>query len=234
MVDRRQRVSGFRHRAVVFDLFGTLVTYPPGAQHVRSMAARIGVPFEQLHSSWRKLRAQRDAGDLDTLGALRLCCVALGIERSDEHLVAACADLTAFFQGLLTPRDGAIATLTALRDGGLRIGLVSDANIETSRLWPASPMARYVETAVFSSVERVRKPDPSLYRAVCERLAVEGRECLYVGNGDGDELAGATKAGMSVVLFTAPGEEPGREAAAWPGPRIAHLSEVLAFVDGSK
>lgn len=218
-------------RAVVFDLFGTLVTYPPGAQHVRTMAARIGVSFEALHSSWRKLRERRDAGELDTMGSLRMCCSEIGINAADEQLVAACGDATAFFREVLTPRGGAVTTLAALRERGLPIGLVSDANLETSRLWPASPLAAYLDAAVFSSVEHVRKPDPSLYRAVCDRLAVDARNCLYVGNGDGDELAGATKAGMKAVLFTARGEEPGREAATWTGERISHLSEVVTHLD---
>lgn len=221
----------YRLRAVVFDLFGTLITYPPGAQHVRAMAARIGVPFEALRSSWWKLREQRDAGELDTMGSLRACCLEIGIKAGDEQLVAACGDAMAFFRGILTPRDGAVATLAALRERGLLIGLVSDANIETSRLWPASPLAAHLDAAVFSSEEHVRKPDPSLYRAVCDRLAVDARNCLYVGNGDGDELAGATKAGMNAVLFTAPGENPGRESAAWAGTRITHLEETVALVD---
>lgn len=70
-------------------------------------------------------------------------------------------------------------------------------------------------------MERALKPDPRLYAAVSQRLGVTSSECLYVGNGDGDELAGALAAGMRAVLFTGPGEFPGREAATWQGPRIS-------------
>lgn len=44
----------------------------------------------------------------------------------------------------------------------------------------------------------------ALYRAACDRLAIAPEDCVYVGNGDGEELAGATTFGMRPVLFTAP------------------------------
>lgn len=218
-------------RAVVFDLFGTLVTYPHGAPHVRAMAEKLGVAFEALHPAWRRLRVRRDAGDLDTLGALRICCHELGIDRSDEQLEAVCAGVREFFRDVLLPREGAPSALGMLRDRGYRVGLVSDTNIEVPRLWPRSPLAPFIDAAVFSSVEHVRKPDPSLYRSVCERPHAAPSDCLYVGNGDGEELAGAAAAGMRALLFTAPGEVPGREAAGWRGPRISRLMNVVSFVD---
>lgn len=217
-------------RAVVFDLFGTLVTYPPGAVHVRLMAEKLGVEFEALHGAWRKLRPQRDAGVLDTRGSLRICCGDLRIEPTSDQLDAASAGLVAFFEGLLTPRPGALWTIGLLRDRGLRIGMVSDSNIEVAQRWSRTAFAPCVDAAVFSSEEHVRKPDPALFRAVCERLAIPAPDCLYVGNGDGDELAGATSFGMRALLFTAPGEFPGREVSTWRGPRITDLTDVVAFV----
>lgn len=216
-------------RAVVFDLFGTLVTYPPGALHVRAMAERLGLPFETLHHEWRKLRAQRDAGELDACRAPRICCDSSAIERTDAELEAAAVEATLWLRGVLKPRDGALETLRALRERGQKIGLISDANIETSIVWPETTLAPFFDTAVFSSVEHRRKPDPALYRAVCERVGVAASECLYIGNGDGDELAGAIEAGMRAVLFTAPGESPGREAAPWTGARISDLRDVIGI-----
>lgn len=215
---------------MVFDLFGTLVTYPPGARHVHLMAETLGVEFEALHAAWRKLRPQRDAGVLDTRGSLRICCKQLQVEPSSEQLDAACAGHVAFFEDLMTPRPGALRTIALLRERGLRIGLVSDSNIEVARGWSRTAFAPCIDAAVFSSEEHVRKPDPALYRSVCERLAIPASECLYVGNGDGDELAGATTFGMRAVLYTALGEFPGREVPTWQGPRITDLADVLAFV----
>lgn len=223
-------VSASGPQAVVFDLFGTLVSYPPGARHVRAMAERLGIAFEVLHPLYRRTRPLRDAGELDVRGALWSCCEKIGVRPSDEQIEAACADLVAFFRDVLTPREDAVSMLQTLRERGLRLGVLSDANLEVASIWSTSTLAGRVDAAVFSSEERVLKPDPALYRAVCDRLGVVAGECLYVGNGDGDELAGALSAGMRAVLFTAPGEFPGREAADWRGRRISHLGEVIDLV----
>lgn len=213
-------------RAVVFDLFGTLISYPPGARHVRAMAQRLGVAFEVLRPAWSSTRPRRDSGELDATQALLECCDGLGIRPSEDQLAAARAELSDFLRGILVPREGAMDTLGTLRDRGLRIGLVSDASVEVARLWASTAFAPLVDAPVFSCEQRVRKPHPSLYLAVCERLGIGASDCLYVGNGDGDELAGALTAGMRALLFTAPGEYPGREAEEWSGPRITDLREV--------
>lgn len=176
----------------------------------------------------------RDAGELDACRALRICCDASAIERTDTELEAAAVEATVFLRGVLTPRDGALETLGTLRKRGLKIGLISDANVETAIIWPETTMVPFFHAAVFSSLEHRRKPDPGLYCAVCERLGVAGNDCLYVGNGDGDELAGAVQAGMRAVLFTAPGESPGREAASWTGARISDLRAVIEIAGSAK
>lgn len=220
-------------RAVVFDLFGTLISYPPGAPHVHAMADRLGVEFERLRPAWSKTRARRDAGELDARQALLASCEELGIRPSEDKLRAARAELIEFLRGILVPREGAIEALRTLRERGLKIGLVSDATVEVARLWASTAFAPFVDAPVFSCEQRVRKPDPALYLAVCERLAVRAGDSLYVGNGDGDELAGALTAGMRALLFTAPGEYPGRKAAGWKGPRISDLREVLTYAQRS-
>lgn len=218
-------------RAVVFDLFGTLVSYPSGSRHVHAMADRLEIPYEVLRPAWSVRRARRDAGELDTIGTLRECCDELRMDRTDEDLRSACSEVVEFFREVLIPRDGALDVLTDLRVRGFRIGLVSDANLEVPKLWLTSLLAPLVDAAVFSSIEHCHKPDPRLYRAVCERLDVTPSACVYVGNGDGDELAGARAAGMRAILFMAPGEFPGREAEGWRGQRISSLAQLPALID---
>ena len=194
------------------------------------MANGLGVEFERLRRSWRNLRPQRDAGELDTLTALRICCDEMGISPDRERLEGICGEVAAFFRGLLTPRDGALATLRQLRERELRTGLLSDSNSEVALAWRTSSLAPLVDVAVFSCLEHVRKPDPTLYQAVCDRLEVTPAACLYVGNGDGEELSGAMRVGMHPLLYTAPGELPGSEAASWRGPRVERLADVADFV----
>jgi len=71
--------------------------------------------------------------------------------------------------------------------------------------WPASPLAGFVDTVVFSSRVGLTKPDPASYEIALEQLSVEATECLYIGDGAGDELNGARSIGMRPVHLRYPG-----------------------------
>jgi putative hydrolase of the HAD superfamily len=58
------------------------------------------------------------------------------------------------------------------------------------------------DTVLFSCEVKLKKPDRRIYELCAQRLGVEPDECLYVGNGGSDELAGARRAGMTPVLLT--------------------------------
>jgi putative hydrolase of the HAD superfamily len=68
--------------------------------------------------------------------------------------------------------------------------------------WPESPLAPLFDTALFSCDVKLKKPDRRIYELCTQRLGVEPAQCLYVGNGGSDELAGARRAGMTPVLLT--------------------------------
>ena len=45
-----------------------------------------------------------------------------------------------------------------------------------------------------------RNPHCRIYEIACERLKIEPQECLYVGDGSGEELMGAAAVGMLPIL----------------------------------
>jgi len=78
--------------------------------------------------------------------------------------------------------------------------------------------------------EACQLPDPHLFRAVAERLAVDPAACLYVGDGGGRELTGSTAVGMHAVLLAGPDWHDHRaydQERDWGGPRISSLEELL-------
>lgn len=217
-------------KAIVFDLFGTLISWPEGSTHRHLMAQRLAVDHATFRVAWSESWRARNAGEIDAIGALRTLCEDLSVTVDEERIRFAASAWTDFLRKILVPRDGAVETITQLRAAGLRIGLMSDSPSEVPVVWPETALAPLVDEAVFSCTEKVVKPDPRLYHAIARRLEVEPGECLYVGNGDGDELSGAVRFGMSAVLFSGPGETLGREAEAWPGPRISRLTDTLGLV----
>lgn len=62
-------------------------------------------------------------------------------------------------------------------------------------------LARLVDEAVFSCEVGAAKPDPVIYREVCQRLGVQARNCVYLGDGGSRELEGALHVGMKPVLL---------------------------------
>jgi putative hydrolase of the HAD superfamily len=118
-----------------------------------------------------------------------------------------------------------------LRDRGLRIGLVSDCTSELPDAWPRLAVAPFVDAPVFSCVERTRKPDPRLFHAVADRLPADPAACLYIGDGGGRELTGASSIGMRAVLLAGPDWHEHRDhrtEADWAGPRISSLLDLVA------
>lgn len=191
------------------------------------MADRLGIDRDVFRPAWSNSWRDRNEGKLGAAGALRALCAGLSIVADEPRIAFAASAWTEFLQRILVPRQGAAAAIRSLRAEGVKVGLVSDSPAEVPLVWQATELATLFDEAVFSCTEGCLKPDPRLYRAAAGRLGVEPEACLYVGNGDGDELAGALATGMRALLFTGPGEHPGREAATWQGPCISSIDDVL-------
>ena len=72
------------------------------------------------------------------------------------------------------------------------------------------------------------KPDPAIYLRTASALGVEPSDCLFVGDGANDELAGAERVGMTPVLFVpGAGRPPWPEVEGWDGLRVSSIEEVL-------
>ena len=134
----------------------------------------------------------------------------------------------------LNPRPDALETLARLKNDGYKIGLLSNCSIEIPILWPETPFAELVDSAIFSSRQRLKKPDPHIYQLACERLGISPENCLDIADGENYELTAAGKVGLHPVLLrNSPRDnrsEVLREAREWRGDSIDTLTEVLQRV----
>ncbi len=95
--------------------------------------------------------------------------------------------------------EDVLPTLEALRERGLKIGLVSntgrdlDAFVEHHRL--------DVDAALSSRVHGKVKPAPSIFRAVLELLGVEAADAVMIGDSVEDDIEGARALGMRALLL---------------------------------
>jgi putative hydrolase of the HAD superfamily len=234
---RKDMICMQRYRAVVFDLFGTLVPSWRGATSdgvVAEMALLLGAERERFTHLWNAATwHERATGVFDSTEAnvVHICDV-MGIVAPQERVRAAAEIRHAFTRESLTPRPGAEATLRMLRDRGHTLGLLSDCAPDVPLLWEGTAFSGLIEYPVFSCGVGARKPDPSMYRAVCGRMAIDACDCLFIGDGL-DEVIGARAFGMDAVLFRIPPEEAGgaggERTATWDGAAITDLSQVVGL-----
>jgi putative hydrolase of the HAD superfamily len=227
-----------KYKAVIFDLFGTLVenfTVTEYQQVLKEMSAILKVPAGAFSKLWLKTFYLRTNGAHKTHEeSIRYICRELNIPVTEEQVKQA-ADLRLVYTiRSLVPRKDAVPTIRKLKRMKFKVGLISDCSPETPAAWPDTPFRGLFDVTVFSCVVNTKKPDPRIYRIATDKLGVEPRDCLYIGDGSSNELTGALKVGMHPVLISDPNESADahyvdREKG-WQGPIIASLKEVLDLV----
>ena len=218
-------------RAVIFDLWDTLVLWPLETARALNdrIAERLGVERERFVEAWDAARPARSVGPL--LESVRGVLAELEVDGDAAEEVARLR--LEHTRGALRPREGALETLAELRRRGLRLGLITVCSEDVVQSWEETPLAPLFDSVVFSCSVGLAKPDPRIYELAAQELGVAPEECLFVGDGANDELAGAERAGMRAALILRPGEEEPLwpEARAWRGPRLRSLPEVLSLID---
>jgi putative hydrolase of the HAD superfamily len=224
-----------RLKAVIFDFFGTLVGdfgSSVGQMHTE-MAEALGVPYEPFMALWNQTLEMRIVGAFETVEAnIDHVCQMMKVCPSAEQIRKAVEIRMSYIKRALQPRPDAIDTLTKLKNQAYKIGLISNASIEIPLLWHETAFAHLINEPIFSSRAHLKKPDHRIYHLACERLAVRPESCLYVGDGEDQELAGAAKIGLHPVLIrtSQPASKSHQEAREWQGTIIATLAEVLELV----
>ena len=224
------------YRAVIFDLFGTLVynTPPEESDNVlKQMASVLLAPSEDFVTSWHGMFSERMTGKFVSYqDCIRQICTDLQVSADEEQVeLAANTRLDMTRNELKALHEGAINVLSHLRARGYKTGLISNCSFEATIIWGETPLTPLIDVAVFSCSVGMMKPDPRIYRLATEQLNVEPQDCLYVADGIGQELAVASQIGMHAVQILVPREDeydPYREE--WHGPVISSLIEVLILI----
>ena len=204
-------------RAVVFDLFETLVDYDDrrSREFSSSVARLCDRDPEEFHRVWIEGRPVRETGPMAPYLA------SLGID--EEAMLGFLEFRRDWSRGILAqPRRGVLETLAELRRRGIGTGLITVCSEDVVDVWQETPFAGLFDAEVFSSACGLRKPDPRIYRMALDRLQVAPEDALFVGDGVNDELAGAEAVGMRAVQIGS--------AQPWSGERIATIPEVLDLV----
>jgi putative hydrolase of the HAD superfamily len=213
-----------RFRAVIFDLWQTLVPWP--TESANEMYGRLvetwGADPEAFHELWQRRRRERETGPIEP--HLRSIADELRLTGDLEAVITIRRDWTL---ESLVPRPDAISTLEELRRRGRKLGMISACSQDVPEVWNRTPFSTLFDSAVFSCSVGFSKPDARIYALAAQELGVEPAHCLFVGDGANDELPGAERAGMTAVQLRAPGEQLTAEGERWSGRYVEQLSDVL-------
>jgi putative hydrolase of the HAD superfamily len=217
-----------KYKAVIFDLFGTLVYKFPVDESIKvlqEMAEVLNVPQNEFVRLWFSTFSERHSGCFPDLDAdIDYVAQRLGAQPDSQQIKTAARINLEYVSTHIVPRPGAVFLLEYLRSNTYKIGLVSNWSDEVSSVWRDIPISKYFDVSIFSCKAGIMKPDPRIYQMALEQLSVRAGECLFIGDGDSSEMNGAVEVGMDALLISDKKRED------WTGRTIYSLEEVITLL----
>jgi putative hydrolase of the HAD superfamily len=160
------------------------------------------------HGAWSRLER----------GELRFdeFCDAFDAECAARGGTVSARDLMQRVGERLDPRPPMVTAIAAIRRRGLKTGALTNNWADDAPSKRASPVTDWFDVVVESAVEGISKPDPRIYRLVCERLDVAPEASVFLDD-LGANLKPARELGMTTIKVADP------EAA------VDELEAVLGF-----
>ncbi len=233
-------------RAVLFDLYGTLLSYGNMrnawrawggllAERLAQHGGRIDPATwpQQLIAVFEGYEPEPAPQDDLTVHERRLLALAaaVGARLGPDDARAMATDGLAIWQRDIDLAPGLHATLDALRDRGLATGLVTnfDHPPHVHSLLRQHQLEPLLDVVIVSGAVGLKKPDPAIVRLALEPLGVAPAEAAFVGDSP-EDMQAARAAGVAALGITH-----NRDLARLEGERVhallTSLSQVVAWVD---
>jgi HAD superfamily hydrolase (TIGR01509 family) len=174
-------------RAICFDAFGTLVEIGDKRRPFRALlrGGVKGISAEEILTKPLNLR-EVAAGVSHELGEG-------GLADLEGDLQAECASIRL--------RPGIMGIWQSLRERGLGIGVCSNLalpyDLPLLSVLPDTP-----DAVILSYQVGLAKPDPAIFRLVCDRLGFLPAEILFVGDTLSADVEGPKAIGMPAMLIS--------------------------------
>ena len=222
-------------KAILFDLFGTLVPNLPSIAWEKSssqVASILQIDADLYQELWAarfrdRMVGQILDGDHQFDGLLEEAKIEVPIERR-RRAAQLHRDL---LREVLVPKPETCSTLDQILSAGLQLALVTDCSSAAPELLDETALGRYFQTRSISAYLGVRKPDPKMYAHSLDALGLAAEECIYVGDGNSEELLGAKKCGLVTVWVDNGPQQHWHERFAPTGDHtIRSLDELLPII----
>ena len=228
-------------RAVVFDVYGTLLIAPAGGVKpdpfadpvLRDILRRFGheppaSPSTALQEAICRHHAAagEDFPEVD-LRVIWREVLGLPPDADTTPLVLACEEAW----HPVRPMPGAEAFVRRLARSGISLGLLSNAQCNTLSSLGGLADLFPPELTIFSYQQGMAKPAPALFELMAERLAGRGispAETLFIGNDPLHDIVPAAAAGFRTALFSGHPDSL-RDGECTPDYRFRNWRELPAF-----
>ena len=226
------------YKAIIFDLYGTLVeNFSSHAydQVQEQMAKTLDIPYPKFRRVMLETINDKSSGGYHAVEDNILeICRRLSVKVNTTQIEQVVTLHYEFSESTLVIEPKVLAALNTLKSDGLLLGLITNCRPPIPSAFSRSSLAQYIDVPVFSCEERIRKPARRIYQIACERLKVQPQECLYVGDGSGEELTGASAVGMLPILkradLTDVYDSYRPEVEDWRGIAVDEISELCDIV----
>ena len=199
--------------AVIFDWGGTLTPwhkidlssqwYAFAQEYDPENAADLANAL--FHAEEERWKVQRETAGAESTGALQSILHACGVDTEAPHFSAAFERYLDFWYPHTLADPDALPLLRALRERGLKIGVLSNT------MWPRSyheevfardGLLEFIDAGVYTSELPVGKPHPEAFLAAMQALGVtDPRSVVFVGDRMWDDIHGAQAVGMRAVFI---------------------------------
>lgn len=183
-------------RNVVFDMGQVLIRWQPAA-----LTARLGLSAEDDALLTRELFqnvewVMLDRGVITPEEVTRRVCA-----RLPERLHGAVARLTeSWWEIYLDPVPGMAELVGQLKAAGCGIYLLSNASVALRTYFPRIPGSEYFDGLMVSAEEKLVKPQPEIFRLLCDRFHLKPEECVFVDDSPAN-VESAILTGMDGLVF---------------------------------
>ena len=103
-----------------------------------------------------------------------------------------------------TPNNGIADLFKYLTERHIRIGILSNSvmpGLIYKEIYKHYDLAKYIDEYVFSYDVGVRKPDIRIFEYACNKMAVEPKNCLMIGDRIDKDVMGAKQIGMKTIWY---------------------------------
>lgn len=192
-----------RVRAVLFDFDDTLHPRDDAFNGAvdRFICRHFPTLDEQAHAALaNNMIRQSNHGLLPILPLAKILKSALGGDVDGAMLDEVCRRFAIDYADCCVLTDDVLPTLTALRQQGYLIGVITNGGslMQNSKLSFVG-LRPHLDILAVAGDEGVGKPHATIFRRVAARLGVACEDCVYVGDNPINDMQGGRDAGMRIV-----------------------------------